>query len=92
MVTSSNNPAFIETSISENVFIREFSSETAEEFFYWHKDPEDRIIEPLEENDWKFQFDNELPQKIDKIIKIPEGVYHRVIQGTGILKLKLTKL
>jgi hypothetical protein len=34
MVNSSNNPAFIETAVSENVFIREFSSETNEEFFY----------------------------------------------------------
>jgi len=37
------------------------------------------------------QIDNELPKIIDKVF-VPIGVYHRVIKGTGDLKVKITKL
>jgi hypothetical protein len=57
----------------------------------WHWDEEDRLIEPLAENDWQFQFDNELPVMIYKQIFIPTGVIHRVIKGTTELKIKITK-
>ena len=57
----------------------------------WHRDFEDRIIESIVETDWLIQIDNELPKVIDKVL-IPMGVYHRVIKGTGDLKIKLQKL
>jgi hypothetical protein len=56
----------------------------------WHRDREDRIIESIGDTDWKIQIDNELPKVIDKAF-IPMGVYHRVIKGTGDLKIKLIK-
>jgi len=40
----------------------------------------------------KVQLDNELPKVITGSIFIPMGVYHRVIKGTGNLKIKLKKL
>lgn len=86
------NPAFKETIISDENSRIEISSETSEEFIFCHKDPEDRIVEPLNENAWQFQFDNELPQSINKTIETSKDIFHRVIQGTGILKIKLTKL
>ena len=37
------------------------------------------------------QIDNELPKQISGEVFIPMGVYHRVIKGTGDLKIKLIK-
>lgn len=83
---------FKEIKLDENVFIREFSQDTDSSEMVWHRDKEDRIIESLEETDWMFQLDNQLPQKISGEIFIPKEVYHRLIKGTGDLKIKLIKL
>jgi hypothetical protein len=82
---------FIEKKEVDNVFIRIFSSSTEEESLLWHRDREDRIIESLEETDWMFQLDNQLPQKIEGQIFIPKEIYHRLIKGSGDLKIKLIK-
>lgn len=81
---------YTETNI-DNYVIREFNSNIKPEELNWHRDHEDREIYPLCENDWYFQFDNELPIRIDNIIKIKEGSYHRIIKGTTDLKLKIIK-
>jgi hypothetical protein len=81
-----------EERISRSVVIRTFDCNIPDEELEWHWDEEDRIIEPLNDNDWQFQFDNELPQKIYKQIKIPKGVIHRVIKGTTNLIIKITKI
>ena len=86
------NHPYIETKISQDTFIREFSQNTDSSEMLWHRDKEDRIIESLEETDWMFQLDNQLPQKISGEIFIPKEVYHRLIKGTGDLKIKLIKL
>ncbi len=83
---------FQETKLEDNIFIREFSHDTDSGEFMWHRDREDRIIEPIDETDWKIQIDNELPKKIVCEIFIPKGAYHRLIKGTGNLKIKLQKL
>ena len=82
---------FVETKISDNTFIREFSQDTDSGEFMWHRDREDRIIESIDETDWLVQLDDELPKKIEGEIFIPMGIYHRLIKGTGDLKIKLTK-
>lgn len=82
---------FKEKLIEENIYIRTFSSKINENELVWHFDKEDRIIIPIEENDWQFQMDNDYPQKINKEIFIPKGEYHRLIKGTTELKLKLIK-
>ena len=82
---------FQETKLSNNEFIRVFSQDTDSGEYMWHRDFEDRIIESIVETDWLIQIDNELPKVIDKVL-IPMGVYHRVIKGTGDLKIKLQKL
>ena len=81
---------FQETKLSDNEFIRVFGQDTDSGEYMWHRDREDRIIESIESTDWKIQLDNELPKVIDKVF-IPMGVYHRVIKGTGDLKIKLIK-
>lgn len=83
---------FKEEVISTNVFIREFSQDTDSGEFMWHRDREDRIIESIGDTDWMIQLDNELPRVIKGEVFIPMGIYHRVIKGTGDLKIKLQKL
>ena len=63
----------------ENEDIRTFGKETSEDDLVWHRDYEDRIIEPLNEESLRRLF-------------IRKGVYHRLIKGTGDLKLKVIKL
>jgi hypothetical protein len=82
---------FKETKISDNTFIRVFKQDTDSGEFMWHRDFESRIIESLEETDWLIQLDDELPKKIEGEVFIPMGVYHRLIRGTGDLKIKLIK-
>ena len=81
-----------ETKLSENTYIREFKQETDSGEFLWHRDRENRIIESIGDTDWLIQIDNELPKGINTEVSIPVGVYHRLIKGTGDLKIKLTKL
>lgn len=81
---------FQEDKLGNNEFIRIFRSDIDEESLVWHRDREDRIVESVACTDWMIQIDNELPKVIDKVF-IPMGVYHRVIKGTGDLKIKLIK-
>ncbi len=83
---------FQETKLEDNTFIREFVQDTDSGEFMWHRDREDRIIEPINETDWLIQLDDELPKKIVGEIFIPMGVYHRLIKGTGDLKIRLQKI
>ena len=82
---------FKEEIVSDNVFIREFKQDTDSGEFMWHRDREDRIIESIGETDWQIQLDDELPKIIKGEVFIPMGVYHRVIKGTGDLKIRLQK-
>ena len=72
------------------VKIRTFDKEAPEYLYKWHADDEDRFVQAIHENDWKFQFDNELPQLLEpnKIIHIPKGLIHRLIKGSSELSLK----
>lgn len=71
--------------------VRTFTDDVDEKELVWHRDYEDRIIEPLEQTDWKFQYDNNTPENLKRLF-IRKGVYHRLIKGTGELKLKVIKL
>ena len=84
---------FKEKQISKQLFLREFSANVDEMELIWHTDREDRIVNVIEGNGWKFQFDEQLPfEMIDGIeIVIPKGVIHRVIKGNGPLKIKVFK-
>jgi hypothetical protein len=50
------------------------------------------VIYPVNKTDWMFQFDNQLPEKIDNKIKISKGVWHRIIKGTGNLEIIVEKI
>ncbi len=83
---------FKEEKISENTFIRTFYQGVDSGELQWHRDHEDRIIESINETNWKFQIDNELPINIKGEVFIPKGIYHRIIKGTDDLKIKIIKL
>ena len=87
------NFPFIEQQVDSQLFIREFSADVDEMELIWHTDKEDRVVSVIEGNNWKFQFDEQLPfEMIDNIdIVIPKGVIHRVIKGDGPLKIKVLK-
>ena len=78
----------------DNSYIREFSLETSEEEFVWHRDQEDRIIKSLNDSYWALQLDNELPKILEKDVEffIPKGIYHRVLKGKKDLILEIQKL
>ena len=75
----------------ENGEVRTFLQEVDEFELVWHRDREDRIVTTLSETDWKFQFENELPIKIEGEIYIPKNKFHRLIKGTGDIKLRVKK-
>lgn len=79
-----NKKPFKDISLSNDSIIRRFDlSNISESDIVWHKDSENRVVMPLNENDWKLQFDNEIPRNLVKGKKylIPEGQFHRLIMG-----------
>lgn len=78
--------------VYDNHIVRTFSSECPSHFLKWHYDEEDRLVESINENDWKFQFDDELPIPFNGTINIKSGIYHRVIKGTTDLIVKIVKI
>jgi len=78
---------YSEIKIKNNVR-RIFSSDVQSTELTWHRDREDRIVIPVNENDWYLQMDNELPMKLNlnEEYFIPKNTYHRVIKGkTGLI-------
>lgn len=72
--------------------VRTFSEDVQEFELVWHRDKEDRVVKPLHKTDWKFQLDNDIPRVIENEIFIPRETYHRLIKGTGNLKVNILKL
>lgn len=72
--------------------IRTFSKNVNSDELHWHRDKEDRIVLPLNENDWMFQRENCLPEPLNKKIQIKKGEWHRVIKGTTDLQVQITKI
>jgi hypothetical protein len=78
--------------VNNKYVIREFSENIDPIELMWHRDDEDRIVEVLEAGkDWKFQYDNELPQNLEPkmIINILRHDWHRVHKGEGKLRIKI---
>jgi len=80
---------YTQKNLSDNLFERVFSSDVSEDELKWHKDKENRLVEVLNDSDWYFQMDNNLPIPLNKgfKFKIPKETYHRVIKGTSDLKI-----
>lgn len=89
--SSTKKLPYTEHKIKKDVIIRHYENALRKEDFPWRRNIEDTQIEPLSDNDWMFQFDNELPQPINKKIFIPKETYYREIVGTTELNLKVMK-
>jgi len=80
--------------VTDEYIIREFDDNIDPIELMWHRDDEDRLVEIIDSgNGWKFQFENELPWDLEPnmSIYILRHEWHRVIKGTGTLKLKIHK-
>jgi hypothetical protein len=77
--------------VTDEYIIREFNENIDPIELLWHRDDEDRTVEILGETDWKLQLDNNLPTSLNESIFIKRHEWHRVIKGTGTLKLKIYK-
>ena len=75
----------------DEAMIREFDESIDPVELMWHRDNEDRVVSSVNKTDWKFQIENELPKEIQGEIFIPRGVWHRIIKGTGSVKVKIIK-
>lgn len=71
--------------------IRTISHDTPVEDLVWHRDEHDRNVTVLEGTDWFFQFDNQLPIKLEKDMNLFIGSmkYHRVIRGIDNLVINI---
>jgi len=78
--------------ITDNYIIREFSENIDPIELLWHRDDESRIVEIIGNTDWQIQLDNQLPSSLNDRIFMPKHEWHRVIKGTGTLKLKIYKI
>ena len=80
---------YIDIEITDKYIIREFNENIDPIELMWHRDNEDRTVEIIGETDWKVQLEDCLPTSINERIFIPKHEWHRVIKGTGTLKLKI---
>ncbi len=83
---------YTDLEVTDKYIIREFTENIDPIELMWHRDDEDRTIEILGETDWLIQLDDKLPIQIKGPIFIPRHMWHRVIKGTGTLKLKIYKV
>lgn len=83
-------PPFEQTS-HRNYILRKFSPSLEESELKWHYDEQDRYVVPINENDWYFQLDDNLPRKFNSPVFIPKNTYHRVIKGSTVLECKIYK-
>jgi len=82
---------FLEKHIKGEEFIRTFSQDSDSEDMVWHRDLEDRVIEPIGLTNWMIQIENRIPEALLNSIEIKSGVWHRLIKGSGELTLKIIK-
>lgn len=73
------------------MFSRTFDTLINEDELKWHFDEKDRTVSVLQNHDWQIQFDNCLPVLLEGVIQIPKNTYHRIIRGTGNLKVLISE-
>jgi len=77
---------------TDKYIIREFDENIDPIELMWHRDDEQRLVEIIDPGQgWKFQFEDELPWDLEPkmSIFILRHKWHRVIKGTGTLRLKI---
>lgn len=76
-------------SFGSGYFVRTFKQSINTGDLTWHKDSQGRLLIPMRGENWKLQFDNELPiiLEIGNVYEIMPEIYHRLIKGNGDLVL-----
>jgi hypothetical protein len=82
---------YTDIEVTDTYIVREFNENIDPIELMWHRDNEDRTLEILGETNWRIQLDNKLPILLENHIFIRKHEWHRVIKGTGTLKLKIYK-
>jgi hypothetical protein len=82
---------YIDIEVTDKYIIREFSESIDPIELLWHRDDENRTIEIIGETDWAIQLENKLPTSLNNRIFISKHEWHRVLKGTGSLRLKIHK-
>jgi hypothetical protein len=74
--------------------LRIFDVNADDSQYVWHRDNEDRLIEIISGDGWRFQKENDLPWLLSKGMrfKINAQEYHRIIKGITDLKIRITPL
>jgi hypothetical protein len=74
--------------------LRTFLPDVDVEELKWHQDLKDRKVKVIEGEDWLFQFEDELPNKllVNQEIFIPKFVWHRVVKGNTKLVVEIVEL
>ena len=85
------NPYTENIKLDESIVERLFEESCTQEELLWHRDPEDRKVMAIEETDWEIQLDNKLPVSLNKEVFIPKETFHRLIKGSGELKIIVKK-
>lgn len=80
---------YTQENIDKFKFRRIFNENVDSEELIWHRDLKDRKVTVESGDDWMLQIDNELPQVLQEgqTYIIPRMVYHRVLKGSGDLKI-----
>jgi len=82
---------YIDIEVTDEYIIREFNDNIDPIELLWHRDDENRTIEIIGNTNWQIQLDNQLPTSLNNPIFIERHQWHRVIKGTGNLRLKIYK-
>jgi hypothetical protein len=82
---------FTQVNVSNNVFIREFSTDVSESELLWHWDEKERLVEFINDTDWMIQLDDRLPMDCKGSVIIKAGEWHRLIKGSVKLVVKITE-
>ena len=77
--------------LGTGAIIREFREGGSADDLVWHQDKRDRLVTVIEGRGWKLQFDGGLPIPLDEgnTYSIPARTWHRVIKGSGSLKISI---
>ena len=82
---------YTDIEVTKDYILREFNHSIDPIELLWHRDNEDRTIEIVGDTDWQLQLENKLPTSLNNRILISKHEWHRVLKGTGSLRLKIHK-
>jgi len=72
--------------------VRQFSEDVDPRELLWHRDRESRKVVPVGETDWQVQLEDQLPVLLNVPMFIKKLQWHRLLKGTGTLRVKIYKL